>query len=122
MTSTEFQSLAAVLNKLLAALGAGITLPEGTNETNLIQVLDTIAIAAEAGDAADAADSQQQSGNGVGPTSDFAMANKIARKQGVPFSQVWKSMPKSGVPIKLRNGGRRAFANIRDRKAFGFFG
>lgn len=114
MTSTEFQSLAAVLNKLLAALGAGITLPEGTSEMNLIQTIDVIASSAESGnDAGDDQEtiSQQQSRSGPGPTSDFAMANKIAQKQGVPFSQVWRSMPKSGARLTL----------TCRRKPFGFF-
>ena len=109
MTSTEFSQLATVLNKLLAALGAG-PMPEGTNETNVIQTLGVIASSAEDGN------QQQTSVDGTPPkhpdfVSDYAMANKIARRQDVPFSQIWKSMPKSGVKLTLT--GRR--------KAFGFF-
>ena len=113
MTSTEFQSLFTVLNKLLLALGAG-PMPEGTNETNVIQTIDVIASSAESGNGAgddQETISQQQSRSGPGPTSDFAMANKIARRRDAPFSQVWRSMPKSGVRLSLT--GRR--------KPFGFF-
>ena len=95
----DFQALIEVLNKLLKSMGLEL-LPPDTNENNLVELIQARA----AGDEATTDDPNV-------PMSDVAMCNRISKSRGIPFDQVWATMPKTDSPLRLSNAESLPNAN-----------